>query len=317
VKFPERAAAISKPEARHKHPEIDDRGGEAGAEQLQPRQSQLAMDQDIDQHGIGRDRGDRDPQSRLRPVDRAHEAADREKPQRRRNAPRQAQQIILREMRGRGSLAQHQQDLLARQSKRQHRQGNQQRSPKADAKRAPHQAWIAGAERLSGERRHGRHQPHSEGETDEGDRMRQRRRGNGFIPETSDQGKIGGHHRDLPELRQRDGHSQLERLGQLERELTAGRCRHMRRGDRFSLDFFKGCHGVRLSPPPIKNGGRHSASPFLLERDDFSSNRHPAPSFCLSMISGQTLRVRPEGKPVPTLGSSPRACFSGSCSRRA
>src|SRR6266849_7277404 len=37
-----------------------------------------------------------------------------------------------------------------------------------------------------------------------------------------------------------------------------------------------------------------------LERDDFSSNRHPALCFCLSMISGQTLRVCPEGKPVPT-----------------
>src|SRR6266849_5991971 len=34
-----------------------------------------------------------------------------------------------------------------------------------------------------------------------------------------------------------------------------------------------------------------------LKRDDFSSNRHPALSFCLSMISGQTLRVCPEGKP--------------------
>src|SRR6266700_7744814 len=32
--------------------------------------------------------------------------------------------------------------------------------------------------------------------------------------------------------------------------------------------------------------------------------------FCLSMISGQTLRVCPEGKPVPTPGSSPRACFT-------
>ena len=39
---------------------------------------------------------------------------------------------------------------------------------------------------------------------------------------------------------------------------------------------------------------------FPLERDDFSSNRHPALSFCLGMISGQTLRVCPEGKPVPT-----------------
>src|SRR6267378_4850488 len=52
----------------------------------------------------------------------------------------------------------------------------------------------------------------------------------------------------------------------------------------------------------------------MLERDDFSSNRHPALSFCLSMISAQTPRVCREGKPVSTLGSSPRACFSGSCS---
>src|SRR6266478_569565 len=37
-----------------------------------------------------------------------------------------------------------------------------------------------------------------------------------------------------------------------------------------------------------------------LERDDFSWNRHPALSFCLSMISAQTLRVCREGKPVPT-----------------
>src|SRR6202171_3802368 len=38
----------------------------------------------------------------------------------------------------------------------------------------------------------------------------------------------------------------------------------------------------------------------VLEWDDFSSNRHPTLSFCLSVISGQTLRVCPEGKPVPT-----------------
>jgi hypothetical protein len=36
------------------------------------------------------------------------------------------------------------------------------------------------------------------------------------------------------------------------------------------------------------------------ERDDFSSNRHPALSFCWRMISGQTPRVCPEGKPEPT-----------------
>ena len=40
--------------------------------------------------------------------------------------------------------------------------------------------------------------------------------------------------------------------------------------------------------------------PHKIERDDFSSNRHPALSFCLSMISAQTLRVCREGKPVPT-----------------
>jgi hypothetical protein len=34
--------------------------------------------------------------------------------------------------------------------------------------------------------------------------------------------------------------------------------------------------------------------------DDLSSNRHPALSIYLSMISGQTLRVCPEGKPVST-----------------
>jgi hypothetical protein len=36
------------------------------------------------------------------------------------------------------------------------------------------------------------------------------------------------------------------------------------------------------------------------ERDDFSSNHHPALSFCLSMISAQTLRVCREEKPVST-----------------
>jgi hypothetical protein len=44
----------------------------------------------------------------------------------------------------------------------------------------------------------------------------------------------------------------------------------------------------------------HDRLDLSLERDDFSSNRHPALSFCLSMISAQTLRVCREGKPVPT-----------------
>src|SRR5712664_3806071 len=47
--------------------------------------------------------------------------------------------------------------------------------------------------------------------------------------------------------------------------------------------------------------GRQSSASDLdsLELDDFSSNRHPTLSFCLSMISAQTLRVCREGKPVP------------------
>src|SRR6266404_5542239 len=48
--------------------------------------------------------------------------------------------------------------------------------------------------------------------------------------------------------------------------------------------------------------------PAFLERDDFSSNRHLAQSFCLSMISAQTLRVCREGKPVPTFPDHALAC---------
>src|ERR1700693_3505143 len=45
-------------------------------------------------------------------------------------------------------------------------------------------------------------------------------------------------------------------------------------------------------------------------------NRHPALSFCLSMISAQTLRVCREGKPVPTHRVVARGhAFSGSCSK--
>ena len=52
----------------------------------------------------------------------------------------------------------------------------------------------------------------------------------------------------------------------------------------------------------------------LLERDDLSSNRHPALSFCLSMISAQTLRVCREGKPVSTFPDfSVRFLPSDSC----
>jgi hypothetical protein len=140
-------------------------------------------------------------------------------------------------------LAEHHQDLFAVERKRHHRQGNQQARPKPDAKRAPNQARIAGAECLRGQWCHSRHQAHSEGEADEEHRMRERRRSNRLVPEASDERKIGRHHRDLPELRQRHRHRQLERLAQLERKVTAGR----RRCDRSARDLVKGCHGGRLA----------------------------------------------------------------------
>jgi hypothetical protein len=37
-------------------------------------------------------------------------------------------------------------------------------------------------------------------------------------------------------------------------------------------------------PLPVLKAGRRSFKKPPLERDDFSSNRHPALSFCLSMI---------------------------------
>ena len=76
---------------------------------------------------------------------------------------------------------------------------------------------------------------------------------------------------------------------------------------------------------PDKRRGQEGAAPGpsniasnapRLERDDFSSNRHAALAICLHMIP----RVEPEGmlfrKPVPPIGSSPRACFLGSCVRK-
>jgi hypothetical protein len=108
--------------------------------------------------------------------------------------------------------------------------------PQADAERTADAVRIAGAERLRRQRRHGRHQPHAEGEADEVDGMRQRRRGHGLAAETADQGNIGRHHRDLAELRQRDRDGKLQCLGELGGEMMAARHRGSRR-DRCGFDF--------------------------------------------------------------------------------
>ena len=94
-----------------------------------------------------------------------------------------------------------------------------------DPERAPHHARIARAERLGGQWRHGRDQSHSKSKTDEEHGVCQRRRCDCLAAETPDEGEIGRHHRDLPELCQRKGRGEAERLGKLEREMIAGRAR--------------------------------------------------------------------------------------------
>src|SRR6202048_655942 len=64
-----------------------------------------------------------------------------------------------------------------------------------------------------------------------------------------------------------------------------------------AIGFLDGAH---LGGGDIDNAHEKLPGASRSERDDFSSNRHPALSFCLSMISAQTLRVCREGKPVPT-----------------
>ena len=87
AEFAERPLRIGDPEAGHAHADVDDRRGDAGAEQVELRQAELAVDQRIGEQRIGRDRGERDPERRLRPVDRAHEAAQRDEPPGRHQAP--------------------------------------------------------------------------------------------------------------------------------------------------------------------------------------------------------------------------------------
>ena len=85
-------------------------------------------------------------------------------------------------------------------------------------------------------------------------------RGHGPVPETSDKGKIGRHHRDLPKLGQRKGHRKLQRLGQLEREAVSSPRREVRRDDRCSLDFIKGCQCDVISIAAGPNSGGHLSS---------------------------------------------------------
>src|SRR5882724_5979053 len=54
----------------------------------------------------------------------------------------------------------------------------------------------------------------------------------------------------------------------------------------------------------------------LLDHDTIGLNRIMISSLCLSMISGQTLRVCPEGKPVPTFPDHTLAHALSKCDMR-
>ncbi len=160
---------------------------------------------------------------------------------------------------------------LAAQRKRHHRQRDQQRGPQADAQRAPHQVRIARAERLRGQRRHRRHQAHADGECDKEHGRRQRRRRDGLVAEPPDKREIGRHHRDLPELRQRHRHRELQRLGEFIGEMTAGRC--SAGAIECGFDFVERGHGARLIPVRAKNMTVTPCSVFV-SRGQLAADRH-------------------------------------------
>ncbi len=96
------------------------------------------------------------------------------------------------------------------------RDAEQGRGPQAHAQRAAHHARIARTEGLCRERRNRRDESHAEHEGREQNGVRQRRGRNDMIAEPAEQGQIGRHHGDLPELRQRDRQCQPDRLGQFD-----------------------------------------------------------------------------------------------------
>ena len=108
---------------------------------------------------------------------------------------------------------------------------------------------LARAKSLRRQRRDRGDQAHAEGEADEEHGVRQRRRGHGLGAEAPDHGNVGRHHRDLPELRQRDRHRELQRLGELDREMTAGHGRGGGRRDGCAFDFVERGHCNRLTRP--------------------------------------------------------------------
>lgn len=72
----ERTTHFGKPQTGQEHRTVNQRARKRRTEQLKPRQPELAIDQQIHELGVEGDCRQRDPQDRLRPVDRAHEITD-------------------------------------------------------------------------------------------------------------------------------------------------------------------------------------------------------------------------------------------------
>ena len=209
------------PERRQKHRPIDETGAKPRSQKAELRQSSDPMNQQINQRRIGRDRGEHDPQSGLRAIDRAHEPPDGQEGEAGADPPGEAEQILLGLMRGGGRLPEGPKDWITVKRQRQHRHRDQDGGPQSRMEGLSNEMRLTGPERLGGQRRNCRYQPHAERETDEKDGMRQRCGGDGGITEPPDQRQIGGHHRDLTELRQRNRRGKSERRDEFTRKSGA------------------------------------------------------------------------------------------------
>jgi hypothetical protein len=200
----EGALRIAHPDRRRTHADIDQRRREAGAQEVELWQAEGAIDQGIGQQQVGRNGGQSDPQRRLRPIDRAHEIAEGYERPARHQAPREAVEIAAGQRRSLRRLPELNQNVPAPQLQGHARNAEHQRSPQADAQRPPHDAGLARAERLRGERRHRRHDAHAHCEGGEQHGMRERRRRHHLVAQATKQHQVGRHHGDLAKLG--DGH---------------------------------------------------------------------------------------------------------------
>src|SRR5205085_2545000 len=87
LKFSERPSRLRDPKACDAHADVDDRRRKASAEQIELRKAELAIDQRVAEQRIRGDRNQRDPERRLRTIDRAHETADGDEPPAGQQAP--------------------------------------------------------------------------------------------------------------------------------------------------------------------------------------------------------------------------------------